>query len=183
MASGTIRIEFTNVGPAFKSSMAGLADRLDRAIEASFNMVASLLKQEADQDIESAGNFGERWTDGLHVNIDGAGANMRLYMTHDIPYASIFETGGVIQGNPMLWIPLSGTDAAGIRASAFGDGLFAPKKQRETGRPLLFSVTDRKPRYFGVESVTIPKKFHLADDVGTVMENYRNIFADAWAGS
>jgi hypothetical protein len=181
--AGNFKITFTNPGPQFKTQMAGLADRLYRAIDASFNMVASLLKQTADADIASAGNFGERWTDGLKVNVDGAGANMRLYMTHDIDYAPIFETGGVIEGKPMLWIPLSGTDAAGIRASAFPGGLFSPRKQRASGRPLLFSVTDKKPRYFGIESVTIPRKWHLAEDVGTVMSNYRSIFSDAWARS
>lgn len=180
--AGSFKIVITNPGPAFATKMAGLADRIYRALDASFNMVASLLKAEADSDISSAGNFGERWTEGLKVNIDGAGANMRLYMTHDIDYAPIFEQGGVIEGKPLLWLPLPGTDAAGIRAAAFG-GLFSPKKQRATGRPLLFSVADKKPRYFGIESVTIPKKFHLAEDVGTVMANYRQIFNDAWAAS
>lgn len=174
------KITITNPGPTFKTQMAGLADRIYKALDASFNMLASLIKQAADTDIESAGNFGQRWTDGLHVNIDGAAPNMRLYMTHDIPYATIFETGGTISGHPMLWLPLNGTDAAGVRASAFPGGLFSPRKQRAGGRPLLFSVTDKKPRYFGVASVTIPKKFHLTEDVNNVMSNYRQIFNDAW---
>jgi hypothetical protein len=178
----TFKITVSNPGPAFKTQMAGLADRINKALDASFNMLASLIKSAADADIKSAGNFGDRWTDGLHVNVEGSAPNMRLYMTHDIPYASIFETGGTISGNPMLWIPLSGTDAAGIRASAYGD-LFSPRKQRSTGRPLLFSVTDKKPRYVGVDTVTIPKKFHLTEDVNTVMSNYRQIFADAWSQS
>lgn len=177
------QIVVSNVGPAFRSNMAGLADRLFRALDASFNMLASLIKQEADTDIQSAGNFGSRWTDGLHVNVEGSAPNMRLYMTHDIDYASIFETGGTIGGSPMLWIPLSGTDAAGVRAEAYGGGLFSARNARKGGRPLLFSVTDKKPRYFGIDSITMPQKFHLAEDVTNVMSNYRSIFAQAWAES
>ena len=176
------RIKITNPGPQFKSQMAGLAARLTKAIAATMNMLQSMISAEAKADIAGAGNFGQRWTDGLHVNLEGAGPNMRLYMTHDIPYASIFETGGTITGNPLLWLPLSGTDAAGIRASAFG-GLFSMRHPRKSGRPLLFSVTDRQPRYVGIPSVTIPKKFHLAEDVNNVMSNFRQVFAQAWQES
>jgi hypothetical protein len=177
----TLKIRITNPGPAFKTQMAGLADRLIRTIDATMRMLQSMIKQEADADIESAGNFGQRWTDGLKVNLEGATPNMRLYMTHDIPYASIFETGGVIEGNPLLWIPLSGTDAVGVRASTFGDGLVSSGSKRKSGRPLLFSVTDRQPRYVGVPSVNIPPKFHLAEDVNSVMSNFRQVFNNAWA--
>jgi hypothetical protein len=176
------KITITNPGPQFKTRMAGLADRLGKAIDTAMNMMQSMISDAAKADIAGAGNFGQRWTDGLHVNLEGSTPNMRLYMTHDIPYASIFETGGTIEGSPLLWIPLSGTDAAGIRASAFGD-LFSAKYPRRSGRPLLFSVTDRKPRYFGIESVTIAKRFHLADDVNNAMSNFRSVFADAWAAS
>lgn len=175
------RITITNPGPQFRKNLAGLADRLNRAITASMNMVQSMLLTTGRADIASAGNFGSSWTQGLNVVLEGAAPNMRLYMTHEIPYAGIFETGGVIQGNPMLWIPLSGTDAAGVRAAAFG-GLFSAKYPR-SGRPLLFSMADKKPRYFGIESVTIPKKFHLTEDVTSVMASFRSIFADAWAAS
>ena len=176
------RIVVGDPGPQFKTIMAGLAARLTTTIDTAMRMAQSMISDAAKADISSAGNFGERWTDGLHVNLEGAAPNMRLSMTHDIPYAGIFETGGDVLGNPLLWIPLSGTDAAGIRAQAFG-GLFSAKYPRKTGRPLLFSVTDRQPRYVGVDSVTIPKKFHLQDDVNDVMSNFRSIFSEAWAQS
>lgn len=181
----SIRIKITppNIGSIFKTKMAGLADRLDRAVTAAMNMAASMILEAGKADIAGAGKFGESWTKGLKVNIEGAAGNMRMYMTHDIPYAGIFETGGTIKGAPLLWIPLSGTDAAGIRASAFGGGLFSAKYPRKSGPPLLFSMADRQPRYFGVESVTIPKKFHLTEDVTSVMSHFRAIFDEAWAAS
>jgi hypothetical protein len=109
---------------------------------------------------------------------------MRLYMTHENKHAAIFETGGEIHGNPLLWIPLSGTDAAMNRARAMDyPGGVRGGRGKRGGRPLLFSVTDRKPKYFGVESVTIPKKFHLEDDVNNVMSNFRSVFSEAWDAS
>jgi len=174
------QIKFTLPKPDFAVELAGLAERLQRAISATVNMIASMLLAEGRADISAAGNFGQRWTDGLHVTQQGSGGNMKLFFTHDIPYATIFETGGTIQGKPLLWIPLSGTDAAGVRASAFPGGLFSARYPRKSGPPLLFSIADKKPRYFGVESVTIPQKFHLTDDVTSVMSNFRAVFDEAW---
>lgn len=179
----TLRIKITppNLGSVWRGKLAGLAERLNRAITASVNMAASMILERARSDIAGAGNFGESWTRGLQMEIEGAApANMRMYMTHDIPWAGIFETGGTIQGKPLLWIPLSGTDAAGVRAAAFPGGLFSAKYPRLSGRPLLFSMQDKQPRYFGIESVTIPKKFQLTQDITSVMSNFRAIFDDAW---
>jgi hypothetical protein len=179
------RIKITNPGPQFKDQMDAFGARLIKTIDRAMHMIQSMIKTAADADISSAGNFGPRWTDGLHVNIEGAAPNMRLYMTHDIDYASIFQEGGTIQGNPLLWIPLSGTDAAMNRARAmdYPGGVRGGRGGRKGGRPLLFSVTDHKPKYFGVDSVTIPKKFHLEDDVNNVMSNFRSVFSDAWDAS
>lgn len=168
-----------NVGEQFAAKFLALGERMNRAITAAANMTASLILDKARADIAGAGNFGSRWVSGLKMNVEGAAPNMRLYMTHEIPWAGIFETGGVISGSPLLWIPISGTDAAGTRASAFG-GLFSAKYPRKSGRPLLFSISDKKPRYFGVEQVTIPKKFQLTEDITSVMANFRSIFDEAW---
>ena len=176
-----MKIIVNNPANQWRSNIAALTERFNRAISAAANMARSMLEDAARNTIAGAGNFGGRWTDGLHVNIEEGLGNARLWMTHDIPYAGIFETGGVIVGSPLLWIPLSGTDAAGVRASAFSGGLFSAKYPRLSGRPLLFSLSDKKPRYFGIESVTIPKLFHLNDDVISVMANFRSLFEDAWA--
>ncbi len=175
-----ITIRLTNI-PSMREMSALWGARLNKALNAAANMAASLMQELGRNDIGGAGNFGSRWVDGLKVNVEGAApGNMKISMTHDIPWAGIFETGGTIQGSPMLWIPLSGTDAAGIRASAFGGGLFSAKYPRHGGPPLLFSMADKKPRYFGVEAVTIPRKFQLTEDVVSVMSNFRAVFDDAW---
>src|ERR1019366_5458466 len=178
----TFKITITppDIGAKWQGQFAELAKRLNRAITAAMNMAGSMMLEADRQDIAGAGKFGSRWTDGLKVTTEGSAPNMRMYFTHDIPYAGIFEEGGTISGSPFLWIPLSGTDAAGIRASAFG-GLFSSKYPRRLGGPpLLFSMSDRQPRYFGAESVTIPPLFHLTEDVTSVMSNFRAIFDSAW---
>lgn len=178
----TLRIKITppNIGQLWAQQFSELAEKLNRALTAAMNMAAAMILDAARSDISSAGNFGQSWTSGLTMDIEGVAPNMRMYLTHTIPYAGIFETGGTIQGKPFLWIPLSGTDAQGVRASAFGGGLFSAKYPRKSGPPLLFSMADKKPRYFGIESVTIPKKFRLTDDITSVMSNFRAVFDSAW---
>lgn len=174
-----IRIIVSNPGPEFVKNMAGLGDRMDAAINTASNMAASMIQDSCRADIKSAGGFGSRWTDGLNVKVDPYGASGRqLTITHDIPYADIFETGGTITGRPLLWIGLSGTDAEGVPPSEYSGGLFSIR--RPSGDPLLFSISDKLPKYFGISSVTIPQKFHFAEDVATVMGNFQSIFDIAW---
>lgn len=169
-------IDSKAAGAKFRNQLAGLADRFDAAMTATANILKSMIEDAAKADIASSGNFGSRWTEGLHVDVEQVGAtgNMRLSMRHDIPYAGIFEQGGRIEGHPYLWIPLSGTDAEGKQASEYGEQLYSV--QRKTGGPLLFSMADKMPKYFGIESVTIPKKWHLRDIQLSVMGNFRAVF-------
>lgn len=163
--------------PKFQTRLAGLADRYDRAVSAAANMAASMLRSLATRDILNAGRFGARWLSALAVGVTGTGNNMKISMTLNLPGASLFEEGGVIQGKPLLWLPLSGTDAEGIPAGEYG-GLFSV--QSPSGNPLLFSTIDRQPKYFGISQVTIPKLFHLRDDMMDVVSNFRALFDDAW---
>jgi hypothetical protein len=150
------------------------ADEFEIAFETAKNMVASMIETESKADITSAGNFDGK---GLTVTVDGNTIRTEL----DIPGGDIFESGGTIQGNPLLWIPISGTDAAGTRASAYPGKLFSVNR-KAGGPPLLFSMADKAPKYFGVPSVFIPKKFHLAEIQLSVMERFKDIFAEEFNG-
>lgn len=153
--------------------------RLQAALSAAANMAASMIEEGARDDIASAGNFGSRWTEGIHCRVDPL-SDMTYQLTtyHDIPFADVFEEGATIIGHPLLWIPLSGTDAEGISASDYPGALVSGNKNT---KPLLFSVADKMPKYFGTESVTIPQKFHIGEVVTSVMSNFRQVFDDAWA--
>ncbi len=178
----SIQIDGKAAGEKFDKNLSALRSKFEKALTATMNMAASMIDEEAVADINSAGNFGsDRWLGGLHVNVEGAIGNMRISMHHDVPYFGIFETGGVIKGNPLLWIGLSGTNAEGIQAKDFPGGLFSvqPKGGKH---PLLLSIADKQPKYFGIESVTIPKKFHLGEIQKSVMANFRQMFDQNFKG-
>jgi hypothetical protein len=156
---------------AFKKSLDEVSAKYEIAFKTALNMVASMIKERSDTDIQNAGKFSEAYTAGLKVTVDGN----RVITMLDMPGANVFETGGTIQGNPLLWIPLSGTDAEGVRARDYGIGLFSVNR-KSGGVPLLFSVQDRKPKYFGISSVNIPKKFHLQEIQLSVMSNFTEVF-------
>ena len=162
----------------FKQNLAGLGDRMDAALTAATNMAASMIEAEARADIAAGGNFGGEWTGGLHVAVEGSLKNMRISMTHDIDYAGIFETGGTIRGKPLMWIGISGTDAERVPIGSYGDQLFSGKSSK--GTPLLFSMSDKRPKFFGVASVTIPPKWHLREIQLRVMQNFRSLFDHAF---
>lgn len=167
-----MQIAFTIDEAAFKASVDQIRDHFDQAIAVSKNMIASMMKTEVDADIKSAGAFGAEYDTKVDISGD------TITTTVDGPGASVFETGGTIHGKPLLWLPLSGTDAEGVQASSYGDKLFSVTR-KNGGVPLLFSIKDRAPKYFGVPSVNIPKKFHVAEIQDRVMSNFPDIFERA----
>lgn len=118
------------------------------------------IKSKAIEDVSKAGKFGARWTQGFSVDISDSAEGIVGTLSHSVPYFLVFEYGATIHGKPLLWIPLTGAGVPpGTRARDFGSPLF--RVNRKSGAPLLFSLIDKKPKYFGKESVTIPQKFHI----------------------
>jgi len=175
----TLNVKIEPVSGSFEQSAKQLRDMQAKAIPAAANMAASMLRAGYVESIMHGGKFGSRWSDGLHVDVDHQVMRSTITTRHDIPYAGIFETGGTIKGNPFLWIPLSGTDAEGIPAKDYPGGVFSARKQG-SGRPLLFAISDKKPRYFGIESVTIPAKWNLRGVQASVMANFREFYDAAF---
>lgn len=161
--------------PKWKRNLAGLKDRVDAALSTAANMIASMIQDAARADIASAGNFGAAWQTGLHVEVEQSGLNkMRIAMYHDDPRAGIFETGGTIQGHPLLWLPFSGNP----RIADNSEDLFSATSK--SGKPLLLSKATKTPKYFGVPQVSIPQKFHLRETQSRVLENFREVFDTAF---
>ena len=175
-----MKIIITNPGPVVVANMTALGERMKKAIDTAANMIASMIQDTARDRIAAAGRFGSRWTEGLHVNVESSGAmGKMLTVFHDIPYADIFETGGIIVGNPLLWIGISGTDAEGVPAREYGQ-LFSIK--HPNGHPLLVGA-DRQPKYFGISSVNIPAKFGIGEAVDTILSDFQSVFDTAWQGA
>lgn len=186
-----IRVYFKGerFGPVFVRSIRKDAERVRAAARGAAQDVANQIVLLGQGDIASAGNFGSRWTEGLKATVTEGGGNIRINVTHDVSYFNIFQYGGVIAGKPMLWIPLSaefGGDAQGVRARDYGSRLFrVPNSRTPNARagkaPLLLSYDDRQPKYFGKESVTIPKKFHIVEIARAAAQRMRDVYVDHFA--
>lgn len=153
---------------AFKQSIDEKRDRYSQAMAVSKNMIASMMQAAVAADVASAGKYD---TKAVSTSVDGD----EVVTIIDLPGAALLETGGTIYGKPLLWLPFSGTDAEGVQASNYGDKLFSVNRPTG-GVPLLFSIRDRQPKYFGVPNVHVPKKFHVADIEQRVMAQYKDIF-------
>lgn len=116
------------------------------------------------EDITKGGNFGQRWQRSLQGEITPAGrtANLTLRIFHSIPYAYIFEYGGLIRGRPLLWIPLPWNTFKG-RARDYPGRLFRVDRKGKKN-PLLMASTgsgEAEAKYVGVKQVRQKRRFHL----------------------
>lgn len=185
----TLRLYFQGerVGPLLRRATERTGDKVRSAMRATAAEAAAEIVTRGVEDIQSApGNWGTRWTEGLQAQVTEGGGNIRIAVTHNIPYFNVFERGAIIRGKPLLWIPLPGSAAesavwsegegTGIRARDFPGRLFRVDRKRD-GLPLLLTWTKPAvPMYFGKESVTIPKKFHIIEIARDVANRMRETF-------
>lgn len=172
-----IRITIGNeqLGPRFQHAMVRQAERVRETVRASALEAKTQIEKRGRADIAKAGNFGSRWIDGFNARVGQGGGHTRITVTHAVPYWTVFQTGKVIHGKPLLWIPLSfATDALRLRARDYPAPLF--RVDREGRAPLLLTVHGGEPKYFGKESVTIPKKFHLKEIARDVARSMKDIY-------
>lgn len=174
MARVTITFEKKIVGRKLEKGY--LSGNLRKAIGQTASELGQRVEKRGRSDIKAAGKFGPRWTDGFHARAWARGMEQEIRIFSDVPYFRIFEFGGVIQGKPLLWIPLSfASDAQGVSARDYPGGLFRVDR-KNGGAPLLLSSKDGQPKYFGKESVTIPQKFHIRDIAREVMQSAQAVF-------
>jgi len=173
-----VRFGNERLGQEYKLLMDKHSERHRLALKGASEEVLNVSLREARANIASAGRFGSRWTEGLRGEIREESDAVVTQYTHDIPYWSVFQFGKVIQGRPLLWIPFSfASDAQGRRARDYPGGLFKVVRKSD-GLPMLWSVTDKRPKYFGKESVTIPKKFKVLEIIRLVASNIKLFFVE-----
>jgi hypothetical protein len=177
------------LGPIVKRQLDDKASQIRKATRAAAADMAADFTRTAAADIARAGKFGSRWTQGFKTSITEGGGHIRVAVTHQVPYFSVFQYGKVIQGKPLLWLPFSfAADAQGVWPRDFPRPLFRVDRKSD-GLPILFAFTPGKkkrgwpstasmlglrkqpyrpsqpgksnaePKYFGKKSVTIPQKF------------------------
>jgi hypothetical protein len=153
------------VGVQLKQNLDKNYQRIADASRGAMQEARGVILKEGAADIRKGGNFGNRWVKSLTSELTperGRTVNLILNTFHKIPYANIFEYGGIIKGKPLLWIPLSFANIK-IRARDWAKrygGLF--RVDRKGGKaPLLLSVRTGEPKYFGKESVKQKRRFQL----------------------
>jgi hypothetical protein len=155
----------------YRDASARTVAAIARASSLATRATAGVIRQRQQQDIAASGKFGARWIEGLGVQATPSGGysiTNQIIVTHSEPGAVGFEYSATIHGNPLLWIPLSFADP-NARAKGYPGGLF--RVDRKSGKPLLLSLRDRKPKFVGVASITIPKKWHLATIATDALRN------------
>ena len=132
-----------------------------RAVRFTATKLMQQIRKRGKANIRGAGNFKAKHAKGLVVTRPKHKADEDTVINiHMNPFLNRFETGGVIKGAPLLWIPISyGSRKSPGPAGKYPDPLFSALNKR--GTPLL--VTKKgKAIYFGIESVTEPKLFDIA---------------------
>lgn len=119
---------------------------------------AQIAVQEGRANIASAG-FSGRWQSGLRSRFyRNRGTDPAALVYHRFGgIAGVFEHGSTIRGKPLLWIPVT-SNKLFRRPRDFRGKMFSVNRGR---RPLLFSAASKKPLFFGIERVTIRKRFNL----------------------
>ncbi len=173
-----VRFEGQNIGQKLEHGMIRQADRVGQAAAKTMLEVSKTILQRGRAQMKSAGKFGSaRWQSGLTAPVVTGGNSLNVAVAHSEGRKFwIFEKGGVIKGSPLLWIPLSfAKEAKGVLARNFPGGLFRVDR-KGGGAPLLLSIKDQKPKYFGKASVKIPRKFFIRDIAKQVSRQMRAIY-------
>lgn len=121
----------------------------------------------------------KRWASGLNAKITEGGGTIKTTVTHtEKTQFFVHEKGATIRAknkSGLLWIPLSfAKDAKGIMARDFPDPLF--RVDRDGKAPLLLSAADKKPKYFGVPSVKIPKRFRIFEIIREITRKVAGVY-------
>lgn len=106
-----LRLIFAASRGQFKRAMEEIYEPIAEAGTLAMVDAATIIKADGRSDIASAG-FGKRWQNTFRADVfpkRGFSANAAALIYHKIPYADIFETGGMIRGKPIMWIPLRDT--------------------------------------------------------------------------
>jgi hypothetical protein len=178
------------VALTFKSAATGAADALDwevafnASLRRRISTAAWLALKDVGDEIDTKGKraiagagFGKKWQGGYQVrtypdkkpSIDAA-----IYAYHKIPYAGIFETGGIIKGKgnpPLMWLPTKyapvglGNRLRKMTPARFIKyvGPLRSARRRGNKAPLLIGKVGGKsvPLFVGISFTKQRKRFNL----------------------
>lgn len=105
----SLRLDYAFVSGQFAQKFAEIQKPIAAAATGAMNDAAQLAKTGGRANIASAG-FSTRWQNALRADVYPRGGKTSMspaaFIHHNIPYSGVFETGAVIRGKPMLWLPI-----------------------------------------------------------------------------
>jgi hypothetical protein len=104
----TLQLTFTALSGQLGRQLREVEKPIAEAATKAIRLAGNAARDEGRKEIASAG-FSRRWQTALRVAFEpkrGNSINCSARLRHSIGYATIFETGGTIQGSPLLWVPL-----------------------------------------------------------------------------
>jgi hypothetical protein len=166
-----LRVQWENEAEVLnkiKKNMDELGNKVRDAMREAACETRDFIAFRGAEDIQEAGNFGDRWVDAWKVEVEETQRTFRVTARMEaddepVVFWPVFEYGKTIEAkNPsgLMWIPFSGGvfgatgGGADVWPRVYGGKLFRKGN-------VLYDESDKQARYLGVPSVTIPKKFHL----------------------
>lgn len=179
----SIKVSGRQAGSKLRTGLFRQQKRIAKTSKKTMQDASKEILRKGRADMKRGGNFGSsRWQSGLKAPVRLLTSGFRVDVFHKVPYFHVFEYGAVIKGKPLLWIPLSfARDAKGVMARDFPGGLFRVDRSGSKA-PLLLSIADGEPKYFGKESVKIPQKFHIREIARKVANKLRQIYSKNFKG-
>lgn len=164
------------LGERFQKRVKKFSEKQIKATQAASRRAVEEIETLGRENIAAGGNFSSpRWQEGFQAKLSyKSRSDINIRVTHAVSYWKVFEFGARILGRPLLWIPLSFTGIK-VRARDYAGKLF--RVNRPGKAPLL--MDDTGPKYFGKESVTIPKKWHLRKIVREVSRKMNQFYREA----
>ena len=175
MATGLrLTLEGDKVGEKLTRNMKIVSARVSAAMRETAIITRDTVVEEAQADIKSQGSFGQRWVTGFTGKITQGGGNYKVSFSHALRFFPIHMRGGLIRGNPLLWIPLSWSGARGVYARNYPGKLF--RIDRHSRPPLLLDVSTGQPKYVGLREVRMKKRFRTIEIVQETSKKMKDIY-------
>lgn len=134
MARLKFSVDRSGIGQLFDNRRNVLA----RAATKAVTEIGQAAQDKGRANIAAAG-FSQRWQNALRLDVypkGGNSINAAAYLHHNISYSSVFERPTVVQGKPLLWMPLdSATERfpAGFNVSGRASKRLTPQSVARAG--------------------------------------------------
>jgi hypothetical protein len=176
-----LQLESENIASGVKKKMDKLGQVVRGAMRETAEETADAILFRGAEDIADAGNFGDRWQEALHADIKETQRTVYVnaFMKADEPpvtFWKVFEYGATIKPKDAtyLWLPFLKNNQTGVWPRAYPGELFYTTSKK--GTPLAGDKDTKQWMYFGLDEVTIPKKFHLTEIIKDEAKNARAAF-------